>query len=87
MGMYNEVFCECPKCGGFGYLQVPQFVLGFGGFYLDRPETMLELSYEDLLKLKSILGKERFECEKCGNYFLYRPNFTDKLEFIEKLFR
>lgn len=86
MGMFNEVFCTCPQCGSQSYLQVPEFVLGFGGFDLENPETLLELSYEDLDDLRAIIDKEHFRCEKCKNYFLYSPVRESKLEHIKKLF-
>lgn len=41
MGMYNEVFYNCPKCGGTGYMQIGQIVLGFEGF--DRQDLILRL--------------------------------------------
>ena len=35
MGMFNEVFDNCPDCGRHtGYLQIRQIVLGFGNFDL-----------------------------------------------------
>lgn len=86
MGMFNEIFCKCPQCGAQGYLQLPEFVLGFGGFDLENPETLLELSYEDLDALRAIIDKESFNCEKCENYFLYSPVRESKLEHIKKLF-
>ena len=86
MGMFNEVFCTCPECDGVGYLQIPQLVLGFGEFHIDNPETLLELSYDDLNVLKNLLDKEEFSCQKCGNYFLYSQAEEDKLEYIKKLF-
>jgi len=87
MGMYNEVFCKCPDCGGTACLQVPQFVLGFGGFNLELPETILELSYEDLYEIKILVQEKEFHCENCNKYFFYKsPNKEDKLEYIKKLF-
>lgn len=38
MGVYNEVFYTRPKCGGRGYMQISQLVLGFSGFDLENPE-------------------------------------------------
>ena len=86
MGMFNEIFCKCPRCENQGYLQIPQFVLGFGEFNLENPETLLELSYDDLDVLKAILDEDHFYCMNCKNYFLYSPERENKLEHIKKLF-
>jgi hypothetical protein len=73
MGMYNEVFKKCPHCSrGVGYMQVkPQIVLGFGGFDLDRPETLSELDLEELKMLRESVQDDYFVCqsEDCRRSF------------------
>jgi len=93
MGMYNEVFKKCPRCGGKGYMQVHQIVLGFGEFDLDRPETMEKLSVADLHELHAAVSNrnEHFSCEACNNWFtLDQANGEDTVqerhELIRKLF-
>lgn len=78
MGMYNEVFKKCPHCsGGVGYMQVkPQIVLGFGGFNLDRPETLSELDLEELKMLRESVFDDYFVCqsETCRLSFRLLPD-------------
>lgn len=63
MGMYNEVFKKCPHCkDGVGYVQIGQIVLGFGGFDLDRPDSLDELTVDQLKDLKEVLKNEYFNC-------------------------
>ena len=71
MGMYNEVFKKCPYCScGVGYMQIAQIVLGFGGFNLDRPETLSELKLEDLKMLRDSVQDNYFVCQAaCGRSF------------------
>jgi hypothetical protein len=70
--MYNEVFARCPKCGGRGYAQIHQIVLGFGGFALDDPESLAEaLTVEQLRELCVAVKDLDFRCqnEDCGRSF------------------
>lgn len=101
MGMYNEVFCRCPECGSYAYMQISQIVLGFGGFYLDQPETMADLDDDELIRLREAVAEDPFRCEPsfpgdddedqwCGHTF--NPYWEDnesseKLERIKQLFR
>lgn len=66
MGMYNEVFKRCPECGKRGYLQIHQIVLGFGGFNMDDPETLKELSPSQLEELHEAIEGETFVCAGQG---------------------
>lgn len=94
MGMYNEVFYPCPKnCGGYGYLQIQQIVLGFGGFYLDKriefcSESVRELTEEALIELKDAVTGELFTCECCGNSFIPYLGKTQEYTYslLQKLF-
>lgn len=97
MGMYNEVFKKCPKCGGRGYMQISQIVLGFGDFDLDRPSSLEDYSEAELLQLESHLRDEdnRFVCGDqpfadggCGRHFTYAEAMGEragKQEAIERL--
>jgi len=79
MGMYNEVYKDCPECGKPCYIQISQVVLGFGGFRLDRPESMEDLTQDQKEYLAEILNREgvKFWCngepdqkhEGCGHSF------------------
>jgi hypothetical protein len=63
MGMYNEVFKKCPHCpNGVGYMQIAQVVLGFGGFNLDDPSTLEDLSMQELKLLKDRIHDDTFSC-------------------------
>lgn len=85
MGMYNEVFCNCPACGGTGYMQIGQIVLGFGGFNLNDYSTLEDLSEEDLLELRARILKENFICQDCGHVF--NPYMEkNKEDLIHELF-
>ena len=87
MGMYNEVFKTCPKCGHKGYMQIMQIVLGFGGFDLDNFDTLDELTEEQLYMLHDEVRDHWFKCENndCGDCFqLNAPN--DKKELMHALF-
>lgn len=86
MGMYNEVFKKCPECGLQAVMQIPQLVLGFGGFDLDNRETLLGLTEEQLRRLKDMILDDDFRCE-CGHYFNpYRVSNELKLSLIKELF-
>jgi hypothetical protein len=87
MGMYNEVFARCPKCGRTGYMQIPQVVLGFGGFDIDDTEaTMSELSERELIELKGHIMVCDFVC--CGCNYSFNPYHRTKrrTELIHALF-
>lgn len=74
--MYNEVFKKCPHCSnGAGYMQISQIVLGFGGFDLDRPETLSELDLEELKMLRESVFDDYFVCqsEACRLSFRLLP--------------
>lgn len=62
VGMYNEVYCTCPKCGKRGYMQIEQIVLGLGGFDLNDENTLTELDEEKLIKLSNAVNQDKFEC-------------------------
>lgn len=85
--MYNEVFAPCPECQGRAMVQVSQYVLGFGGFFIDDPETMLELTKEQLKDLREELEGEQFECH-CGHTFVVyeKKGEEEKRELIKELF-
>lgn len=83
MGMYNEVFKKCPSCGGIGYMQISQIVLGFGGFDLDKPSTLADLSLADLQELQAAIKDDWFQCigkrfetenGGCGHRFRLLPD-------------
>ena len=70
MGMYNEVFKACPHCGSSVMVQIPQVVLGFGNFVLDRPDLIKqELTYAQRQELAEYVNRERFYCQDCNNSF------------------
>lgn len=90
MGMYNEVFKECPECGGKMYLQIPQVVYGFGGFDIDDKSTFQDLTVHELEKLKEYLRGETFSCqdEDCYNTWNYGDSLgerTIKQRLIDEL--
>jgi len=86
MGMYNEVFKSCPECGTQCEIQIPQVVLGFGGFNLDNLDTLKQLSEKEVLTLKDYLSDETFWCEKCNNPFSYdSEKEEDKIKKIKFL--
>lgn len=85
MGMYNEVFCKCPRCGGRGYMQISQIVLGFGGFDLDNYHTLDDLDIDHIMELRARVLNKDFVCDDCGNIFNpYRDTSRELL--IYKLF-
>ncbi len=90
MGMYNEVFKMCPKCNETCCIQISQIVLGFGGFDLNRPSTLEELTVSELQQLKAVLVDEQFYCTDedtgCGNTFsALGGDETEKLKLIDEL--
>lgn len=87
MGMYNQVFKNCPDCGCQCELQIRQVVLGFGGFFLDNPSALADFTMEELTEVKEQVKDKLFYCEECGNNF---PAVGKKqepdLEAIKELF-
>lgn len=85
MGMYNEVFKKCPNCGKTGYMQIPQIVLGFGGFNLDDRTTLERYSLDQLHELHIAVRGKTFHCggyspstipennphDGCGHHFTF----------------
>jgi len=87
MGMYNEVFCMCPNCGGSAYCQVRQYVLGFGGFHLQNPDSFDELTEEQLEDLYEELKNSFFSCEDCGEYFNPYKESPERKRILSKIIR
>jgi hypothetical protein len=87
MGMYNEVFKTCPECAHISVMQIPQIVLGFGGFNLDAPDSIAEeLSPEEVDQLINYV-KDRhryFECPECHNTFQLKDT-AEKSASVAKL--
>lgn len=81
MGMYNEVWANCPKCPGQGYMQIPQVVLGFGNFHVDDPSTFEDLEFDKILDIDSLIAKEMFYCQSCS--FAFNP-VRDRREQIAR---
>jgi hypothetical protein len=78
MGMYNEVFKQCPNCKKRGreggYLQITQIVLGFGEFDLDDKFNLFHHSVSTLELLEQYIKEELsdygyFACQSCGHTF------------------
>lgn len=93
MGMYNEVFSQCPKCNGIGYMQIGQIVLGFGGFYIDKPESLADdLDESQLKELHEKVCEGMFQCQSCNHTFNPLTEKTMKMakairiELAKKLF-
>ncbi len=64
MGMYNEVFATCPKCGFRGYMHVSQIIPGDGGFCIDDPASLAEkLTDAQLLELHKEVMDDDFVCD------------------------
>ena len=85
--MYNEVFKKCPRCGGRGYLQIGQIVLGFGEFNLDDPEDLArKLSEEQMRALAERVKEEWFRCEKCERGFLLEETRQRREQLARELF-
>lgn len=88
--MYNEVFYPCPSegCHGLGYMQIkPQIVLGFGGFNLLDPDTLKELSVEQLHELKAAVLEDKFRCTSCEHWFNPYHNDDDWHRTVRELFQ
>jgi hypothetical protein len=78
MGMYNEVYKQCPQCGQQCYMQISQVVLGFGNFNLDNPSSMEDLTHSQKQEFAEIMNDEekKFWCNGgqdesggCGHSF------------------
>ena len=86
MGMYNEVFKKCPTCDGYVCLHISQIVLGFGGFYLDDPESIAdELDLDQIKQLKRCVDGKWFYCEKCDASFKASDSKEERQEKMEIL--
>lgn len=88
MGMYNEVYKQCPRCNDqYGYLQVSQIVLGFGSFYLDDPEDLATKLDEDQMRLLAEKIKDQwFHCPKCKSGFLLEETHQRRESLARELF-
>lgn len=87
MGMYNEVYCRCPKCGGLGYMQISQIVLGFGEFNIQDRTTLEDLTSDQLEQLHEEVSEEQFECQSCNAQFNPLTNKSEtKNDDINRLF-
>lgn len=64
MGMFNEVYANCPKCGRHrgGYAQIRQLVNGYGGFCLNEPSTLTDLGRKELRELSVLLRTQNLVC-------------------------
>lgn len=77
MGMFNWVVCECPRCGGEGYMQIMEVVTTpvFGQFDVDDLSTLSDLSPSELTQVKAEVLDNMFECggrakaDGCGHSF------------------
>lgn len=90
MGMFNEVFKKCPVCGGRGYMQIHEIVLGFGGFDLDDPRTLGKLTIPQLYELHGAVDRpnQHFLCDDCQDYFtLAQANDKQIIEDRDELIR
>lgn len=86
MGMYNEVFKNCPECGCQCTVQISQVVLGFGGFFLDSPKALEEFSMEELQLVKERIKDKLFYCDECGHNFPAIGTTEQKHQAIKDLF-
>ena len=85
MGMYNEVVCRCPECGGRGYMQISQLVSGFGGFDLENYNTLKDLDIDNIIELKARVMCKDFVCDDCS--YAFNPyEDRDRELLIHKLF-
>jgi len=91
MGMYNEVFKRCPHCNGRGYMQIHQIVLGFGGFHLDSPQSIVdELNIDQIKELKEAVESNGwFVCDDCKESFpaneKNEKEEADKIDIINSI--
>lgn len=89
MGMYNEVFKNCPKCGGVCKVKIPQITLGFGGFNLDDLDSLAkDLDESELQQLHTVVKDYKFFCQydKCGHSFYLEETQNRRLALARKLF-
>ena len=85
MGMYNEVYKSCPDCGHRCEIQIPQVVLGFGGFNLDYPQ---DIEISNLMgyqkdQLMDYVNEMTFYCYGCSGTFkveLCLKNVSKRIE-------
>jgi transcription elongation factor Elf1 len=90
MGMYNEVYKRCAKCGEMCDICISQIVDGFGEFYLDDPQSIAEkLTLGEIKSLHAFLSGENFHCVNCGASFSATNNVVleEKVELFKKLFK
>lgn len=86
MGMYNEVYKKCPCCSDYVCLQISQIVDGFGGFYLDDPESIAkELGLDQIKRLKKCVDGQWFYCENCNESFKASNDKDEKKEKMDIL--
>ena len=83
MGMYNEVYANCPECNRKCMIQIPQIVLGFGEFDLDNLQTFWSLTDDKIEQIRDCIKKEFFFCKECGCYF--NPLQKDRASRIEEI--
>ena len=69
MGMYNEVFKDCPKCETKCETQIPLIELGFRGYDLDDKSTTKHLTLQEKIDLSHCIEQTDFYCEECDDYF------------------
>jgi hypothetical protein len=75
MGMFNEIYKKCPRCGKECVGQIPQIVLGFGEFNLDDPKSISERlrTPKEFLNLMAYCSEVIFTCDVvddgCNNNF------------------
>ena len=91
MGMYNEIYKNCPRCGKRCEQQISQVVLGFGCFDLDNPQDLAgRLTSEELYDLHERAMKETFWCRfdenGCGHHFMLGSQDSDREALTSELF-
>ena len=87
MGMYNEVFKNCPDCGRRCMIQIHQVVLGFGEFHLDQPWNLEKFTMKELKEVREAIEGEYFNCDDCGcDFSAVSGEKEDKRKQIEDLF-
>lgn len=86
MGMYNEVYCTCPKCGACAEMQIHQIVSGFGEFNIQDRTTLEELTQDQLQELHDAVCKGKFGCPKCHKQFNPLVQTEPNNDTIRRLF-
>ena len=72
MGMFNEVYANCPDCGKRCEAQIREMVDGFGEFDLEDPDDLQSrLDEEQLLKLARETKELLFCCDDCKSGFFF----------------